>query len=95
MRALDWKVTTLATAAFASVTYVLCIAYGLVVPARLHGAPLLEAILPGFRWLDAGSFVLGLVESAVYGAYVGAMFSALYNWLGRRLRPAKPGEVGR
>lgn len=95
MRALDVKLTTLATAAFAVVTYVLCIAYGLLVPARLHGSPLLEVILPGFRWLDAGSFVLGLVESAIYGAYAGAMFSALYNWLGRRFQLAEPRGVPR
>lgn len=46
----------------------------------------LEIALPGFRWLSVGSFLLGLVESFLYGAYAGLVFVPLYNFLLRRYR---------
>jgi hypothetical protein len=36
------------------------------------------------QWLSPGSFLLGLVESAVYGAWAGILYSVLYNFFGRR-----------
>jgi hypothetical protein len=79
------KVTTVSVALFGGVTFTLCVLYGLVVPQAFHGTPLLEMVLPGFRWLSLGSFVLGLVESVILGAYLGAVFSTLYNWTARQL----------
>jgi hypothetical protein len=51
---------------------------------RFHAAWLLEALLPGFKWLSVGSFALGVIESALYGAWAGFLYSALYNCFGRR-----------
>lgn len=85
MHTLDLKVTTVSLALFGAVTFTLCVLYGLVVPRAFHGTPLLEMVLPGFRWLSVGSFLLGLVESFVLGAYVGAVFTTLHNWTARRL----------
>jgi hypothetical protein len=45
---------------------------------------LLEIALPGFHWLSAGSFILGLVESFLYGAYAGLVFTPIYNVVARR-----------
>jgi hypothetical protein len=45
---------------------------------------LLEMALPGFHWLTAGSFVLGLVESFLYGLYAGLVFTPIYNGFVRR-----------
>lgn len=42
--------------------------------------------LPGFRWLSLGSFVLGLVESFLYGAYAGLVFTPIHNLVARRCR---------
>jgi hypothetical protein len=67
-----------------AVTFVLCVAYGLVAPARFHAAWLLESFLPGFTWLTVGGFVLGLVETALYGAGLGLLYSVLYNYFARR-----------
>ena len=36
------------------------------------------------KWLGVGSFVLGLIESALYGAWAGILYSALYNYFARR-----------
>jgi hypothetical protein len=81
---LNWKVVTQSLASFTAISFVLCVGYGLVAPAAFHPAWLLEAILPGFKWLGVGSFVLGLIESALYGAWAGILYSALYNYFARR-----------
>ena len=84
MHLLDWKATTWSLAIFAALTYVLCVAYGLVAPKGLHATQLLEFALPGFRWLTVGSFALGLVETFLYGAYAGLVFTPIYNLVQRR-----------
>jgi hypothetical protein len=81
---LNWKIVTQSLSSFAAITFALCVGYGLVVPAAAHPSWLLEAILPGFKWLNLGSFVLGLIETALYGAWAGILYSALYNYFARR-----------
>lgn len=88
MHALNWKVMTWSLGSFAAVTYVACVLYGLVVPRTLHMAAFLEMVLPGFRWLTPGAFVLGLVESFLYGAYAGLVFTPIYNAFARRFAAA-------
>ena len=86
MEPLDWKPVTWALGLFAAVTFVVCVAYGLLVPKPFHMVQLLEITLPGFRWLSPGGFVLGLVESFLYGAYAGLVFVPIYNVVLRRTR---------
>ena len=81
---LNWRVVTQALSSFFAITFVLCVGYGLVVPARFHAPWLLEAVLPGFTWLTPGGFVLGVIEAALYGAWAGILFSTLYNFFARR-----------
>lgn len=70
---------------FLAVSYILCVLYGLVVPERLHGMKaFLEAVLPAFKWLTLGGFVLGIVESFLYGVYIGIVFVPIYNFISRR-----------
>jgi hypothetical protein len=80
---LDWKVVANALASFTGISYVLCVAAGILIPTSLHASWLLEALLPGFKWLSLGSFVLGLVEASVYGAWAGFLYSMLYNYFAR------------
>lgn len=81
---LNRKVVTQSLSSFAAITFALCVVYGLVVPAAVHPSWLLEAILPGFKWLSAGSFVLGVIEIALYGAGAGILYATLYNFFARR-----------
>lgn len=81
MHPLDWKVMTWALGLFGAVTFVVCVVYGLLVPKAFHMVQLLEIAFPGFRWLSAGSFALGLVESFLYGAYAGLAFVPIYNFV--------------
>lgn len=86
MQPLNLKVTTCSLALFGAVTFVLCVVYGLLVPSAFHAPQFLEMILPGFKWLSLGSFILGVVESFLYGAYVGLVFAPIYNFVLGRCR---------
>jgi hypothetical protein len=87
---MNWKVVTKSLSGFTAISFVLCVGYGLLAPAAFHASWLLEAFLPGFKWLSAGSFALGLIEAALYGAWAGALYSALYNFFaGRAARDAE------
>jgi hypothetical protein len=81
---LNWKVVTQTLSSFLAITFVLCVAYGLVAPPQFHPSWLLEAVLPGFTWLTPASVLIGIVETALYGAWTGILYSALYNYFTRR-----------
>lgn len=84
MDQLNIRVATFSLATFTVVSYVLCVLYGLIVPKELHLVQFLETILPGFKWLTVGSFFIGLLESFVYGVYVGLVFTPIYNFYQRK-----------
>lgn len=81
---LSVKAMTWSLGLFGAVSFVLCVIYGLLAPPALHAARLLEMILPGFRWLKAGSVVLGLAESFLYGVYAGLVLTPIYNFVARK-----------
>ena len=72
-----------ATSLFFAITFVLCVASCLVFPAHSM-APLLQLLLPGFKWLNWKSFLLGLIEVYGYGWYATVIWVPLYNVLARR-----------
>ncbi|MFQ5689983.1 MAG: DUF5676 family membrane protein [Gemmatimonadota bacterium] len=88
---LNLKVVTWSLALFGAVTFVVCVLYGLVVPESLHMTGFLESVLPGFRWLTLGGFLLGLVESFLYGAYTGLVFVPIHNYVTGRHNPPGSG----
>ncbi len=68
-----------------AISYVLCVALGLIWwDAGLH-QPWLQ-FLPGFTWLSPGTFLLGLAESFAYGWYVALVFVPLFNFFNARFR---------
>ena len=81
---LNTKLITWALGLFTSLSYVVCVIFGLVTPESLHMHQFLEIVLPAFKWVSVGSFLLGLVESFLWGAYIGLVFSPIYNALYRR-----------
>ncbi len=80
MNQLNIRVLTWSLATFTTFTYLVCVAYGLIVPETLHMVQFLEIVLPGFKWLTVGSFFIGLVESFLYGVYAGLVFTPIYNF---------------
>jgi len=82
---LNIKVVSWSLGIFIAISFVICVVYGLIVPANLHGmVSFLESVLPAFKWLTFGGFILGLVESFLYGMYIGIVFVPIYNFINRR-----------
>ena len=77
---LNIRVLTWSLATFTTVSYVVCVVYGLIVPETFHMVQFLEIALPGFKWLSIGSFLVGLVESFLYGVYAGLVYAPIYNF---------------
>ena len=84
MNRLNIRVVTWSLATFTTFTYLVCVAYGLIVPETLHMVRFLEIVLPGFKWLTVGSFFIGLLESFLYGVYAGLVFTPIYNFYHRK-----------
>ncbi|MEO6068540.1 MAG: DUF5676 family membrane protein [Gemmatimonadales bacterium] len=88
---LNLKVVSWSLGISAAISFILCVIYGLVVPPSLHMVQALEAVLPAFKWLTFGGFVLGVLESFLYGVYAGLVFVPIHNALTRRWGVA-PGQ---
>jgi hypothetical protein len=72
-----------------AVSFVVCVLFGLITPQSLHMHVFLEQVLPGFRWLTWWGFLLGLVESFLYGVYAAIVYVPIYNWLTKRFNPGR------
>ena len=81
---LNIKSVTWSLAVFTAISFILCVLYGLVTPESIHMHPFLEAVLPGFKWLTIGGFILGLIESFLWGAYIGLVYVPIYNFFHKR-----------
>lgn len=71
---ISYKVVSLSVGSLFAIGYVLCVLFGIVFPNQLYQQ--LFKMLPGFKWLDITSFLLGLIEAFVYGLFIGALFTA-------------------
>lgn len=68
---------------FLALSFIICVVFDLILP----GYAMYETwagLLPGFVWLSPGAFLLGLVESFLYGWYVALIFGGLYNAVANR-----------
>jgi hypothetical protein len=81
---LNWKIVCWSLGLSASFSYVICVLWGLVTPEALHMHAFLEQVLPGFKWLTWWGFLVGLVESFLWGFYVGIIYVPIYNLLTKR-----------
>lgn len=88
---LNTRVVSWALGLWAAISFLVCVAYGLIVPESLHNRAFLEQVLPAFKWLTWWGFGLGLVESFLYGVYAGLLFCPIYNALHRRWGPTPRG----
>jgi hypothetical protein len=70
-----------------AVSFVVCVLFGLITPQSLHMHVFLQQVLPGFRWLTWWRFLLGLIESFLYGVYAAIVYVPIYNWLTKRFGP--------
>jgi len=75
---LSLKAVGHATSLFLAITFVLCVGFDLVFPSRAMYQSW-QAMLPGFSWISWRSFLLGVVESYVYGWYATLIWVPIYN----------------
>ena len=64
---------------FLAFTFTVCIVWGLFAPASMHMHAAWEPLLPGFNFISLPSFLIGLVETYLYGWYAAIVFVPLYN----------------
>ena len=83
---LDVKVVSLSLGVSAAVSFVVCVLWGLLLPEPVHMHDFLEMVLPGFKWLSAGSFLLGIAESLLLGIYAGVVYVPIRNFFTKRLQ---------
>lgn len=79
----------------AAASFIVCVAWGLVMPESLHMHAFLEQILPAFKWLTWWGFLLGVVESFLFGVYAGLVFVPIYNAVNRRWGGPPARDAGR
>lgn len=74
-----WTLST-----FLLVTYLLCIAFGSLVPMQFHMHQAWAPLLPGFEWLTLPGFIAGAVGSFLYGWYIAVLGVPLYRFFAGR-----------
>lgn len=81
---LNIKVVTWSLALWSSFSFVFCVAFAMLTPSSLSMHALLLQVLPGFEWFSWRGFLVGLIESFLYGAYAGLVYVPIYNFLHRK-----------
>jgi len=67
-----------ATSLLFAISFSACVAFDLVFPEHaMYEA--WQKLLPGFEWLSAKSFLIGLVEAYGYGWFFALIWTPLYN----------------
>ena len=69
---------------FFAVSFLLCVLWGIVTPKTHYMQQFLEIVLPAFKWITAMGFCLGVMESFLWGAYIGLLFVPIHNFFYRR-----------
>ena len=66
------------------VSYLLCIAFGVLAPERFHMHEVWAPLLPWFEWPTPRGFLAGAVGSFLYGWYIALIAVPLYRYFRRR-----------
>ena len=81
---LNIKVVTWTLAMWTAFSFVFCVVYGLLTPSSVHMYVFLQQVLPGFALPSWKGFIVGLIQSFLYGAYAGLVYVPIYNFAYRR-----------
>ncbi len=73
---------------FLLVSYLLCIAFGLLAPETVHMHKAWEPLLPGFEWLTLTGFFAGAIGSFAYGWYIAIVIVPIKRWISGKLETA-------
>ena len=81
---LNIKVVTWSLAIWTAFMFVSCVVYGLLTPSGVHMYEFLQQVLPGFEAHSGRGFLVGFIQSFLYGAYAGLVYVPIYNFLRRK-----------
>ncbi|SCB56664.1 hypothetical protein GA0061105_101497 [Rhizobium aethiopicum] len=70
-------------AAFATISFLLCMLLGFMAPEWGLHRPWLQFYL-GLTGFDVRSLALGIVQSLIFGGYAGVFIAAIFNFISRR-----------
>ena len=90
MKGLSIKTVGLSLSVLFAVSYALCLLFDLIFPGWAM-YQVWQQLLPGFSWSAVG-FLIGLVETVVYGFYIAVIFVPVYNYLRRRELAPRPSQ---
>ena len=74
-----------ATSLFFAIVFSVCVVFDLVLPEHAMYEAWLK-LLPGFEWISWKSFLIGLIESYMYGWFGELIWVPLYNYFGSKAR---------
>lgn len=86
MHRLPFAPLAAAVVAVGEAAYLVCVVAGALWPSVFGMKSYFPTLFPGFTWLDPWSFVLGLVEVAVYGLAAAAVAFLAWNFVVDRTR---------
>jgi 2TM family of unknown function (DUF5676) len=81
---LNRKVWALTLGCWMAISFTICVIGGVVAPGLPIPHRTLELLLPGFVWVSPGSFVVGILETFLFGVYAEVLFVSLHNVFARR-----------
>ena len=81
---LNIKVVTWSLAIWTSFMFVSCVVYGMLTPPGVHMYAFLQQVLPGYESLSWRGFLVGLIQSFLYGAYAGLVYVPINNFMHRK-----------
>ncbi|MBG57805.1 MAG: hypothetical protein CMK46_05890 [Porticoccus sp.] len=64
-------------------SYLLCVGFGLLAPEQMRMHEAWAPLLPDFEWLTWPGFLIGLVETYLYGWYIAVLFVPLYRFFSK------------
>ena len=74
-----------ALSVFLLITYLLCVAFGLIAPDTFHMHEAWAPLLPGFDWLTWPGFFAGAIGSFLYGWYIAILGVPLVHYFRKRI----------
>lgn len=80
IRALGWSLGL-----FLAITFTVCVLFDLAFPGESMTG-LWAPLLPWVEGISPGSYVLGVIETLIYGWFVALIFAPLFNLFAERMR---------
>lgn len=65
---------------FLLITFVICVAFGMLAPQQFHMHEAWAPLLPGFEWLTPTGFLFGAVGAFAYGWFIAIVFVPLHRF---------------